>query len=138
MNNDIKKLPLEYPLKESLRIYTKRLAMFFAVVLLNFILLGFILLIARSSSQLSLTTFLMTTFLALLVVLLSEVLFGYQYKYKRMKLTRRYYGRWREYRPRARRRYWRVARVFYRPWILLIVVVLLFVAAWLVSVVFKK
>jgi hypothetical protein len=45
--NSSEKLPIEYSFKESLRIFAARLAIFFAVVLLNFLLLGVLLLIAK-------------------------------------------------------------------------------------------
>lgn len=47
MNNESEKLPLEYPLKESLRIYARRLVVFFGVVLLDCILFRSVLLTTR-------------------------------------------------------------------------------------------
>lgn len=61
--------PFEYPLKESLRIYVWRLAIFLAVVLANFILFGFVLGIARFSSWPPSIT--IPTLIAMVVILIT-------------------------------------------------------------------
>jgi len=40
MNNSSEKFPLEYPIREMLKIYARRLLIFFAVVIVSLVLLG--------------------------------------------------------------------------------------------------
>lgn len=69
-------LPLEHPLKESLKIYVKRLAIFFAAVFLNLVWLGSVLAIVNYSVIMVTTVIIIAAILNLIFILFLRKLVG--------------------------------------------------------------